>query len=391
MLIGYEASALQGCKSGVGYYAENLLAGMMAVAPQHEYLLFSNRSIQGPGLGDQRPHPSLDARFYAGRYFPVRLAWMQGVLPGTLRRLRPDICHFPNYLAPVATSCPYVVTIHDMTLFITPRLHRWKKLLLDRTLIPMVARKAEAIVAVSKSAGNDIVRLLKVPASKVHVIMNAVSPAFKRVEDAAELEAVRARYGLQGPYILYVGTIEPRKNLVRLIGAFARLRRGGLPHKLLMVGQPGWHCEPIYAEVERQGLKSEVIFTGYVPFEDLPALYSAASAMAFPSIYEGFGLPVLEAMACGTPVVTSSSSGLAEVADGAALLVNPLSIDEIAGALHKVCSQPELAAELSALGVARAHEFTWENAARATLDVYERVLARRASAPRRISTRVVED
>jgi glycosyltransferase involved in cell wall biosynthesis len=385
MLIGFEASALQGCKSGVGYYAENLLAGMMAVAPQHDYLLFSNREINGSWQ-----HLAHE-QFYTGRYFPVRLAWMQGVLPGTLRRVRPDVCHFPNYLAPMATACPYVVTIHDMTLFITPRLHRWKKLLLDRTLIPVVARRAGAIMTVSKSARDDIVRLLKVPAHKVHVVMNAVSPAFKRVEDPARLEAVRARYGLQGPYILYVGTIEPRKNLARLIEAFANLRKLGLPHKLAMVGQPGWHCEPIYAEVERQGLKSHVIFTGYVPFEDLPALYSAASAMAFPSIYEGFGLPVLEAMACGTPVVTSSSSGLAEVADGAALLVDPLSVDEIAGALYKICSEPGLSAELSTLGLARAHEFTWETAARATLDVYEHLVAQRAHVPRRISTRVVED
>jgi glycosyltransferase involved in cell wall biosynthesis len=385
MLIGYEASALQGCKSGVGYYAENLLAGMIEVAPQHEYLLFSNREIP-----NSRARLS-QGRIYNGRYFPVRMAWMQGVLPGTLRQVRPDLCHFPNYLAPVATSCPYVVTIHDMTLFITPRLHRWKKLLLDRTLIPLVARKAEAIVTVSKSARDDIVRLLKVPGGKVHVVMNAVSPAFRRVEDPARIEEVRARYHLQVPYILYVGNIEPRKNLARLIDAFARLKKNGLPHKLVMVGQPGWHCEPIYAEVERQGLESEVLFTGYVPFEDLPALYSGATAMAFPSIYEGFGLPVLEAMACGTPVVTSSSSGLAEVADGAAILVDPLSLDEIASALQRVCTQPSLANELSSLGLARAKEFTWQHAARTTLEVYDRVLARRAATTRRVSTRAVED
>lgn len=385
MLIGYEASALQGCKSGVGYYAENLLASMMEAAPQHDYLLFSNREINTSWAGLS------ERNIYKGRYFPVRLAWMQGVLPGTLRQVRPDIVHFPNYLAPVATSCPYVVTIHDMTLFITPQLHRWKKLLLDRTLIPLVARKAEAIVTVSRSARDDIVRLLKVPADKVHVVLNAVSPAFQRVEDAARIEEVRARHNLHVPYVLYVGNIEPRKNLVRLIDAFARIKKNGLPHKLVMVGQAGWHCEPIYAEVERQGLKSEVLFTGYVPFEDLPAIYSGAAALAFPSIYEGFGLPVLEAMACGTPVVTSRTSGLAEVADGAAVLVDPISVDEIASALTRVCTEPGLAGELSALGLARAREFTWQHAARSTIDVYEHVLSRRAVSPRRVTTRAVED
>ncbi|HST05167.1 MAG TPA: glycosyltransferase family 1 protein [Chloroflexia bacterium] len=376
MLIGYEASALQGYKSGVGYYAENLLAAMMRVAPQHDYVLFSNRDMTRAWqvLGNER--------LYRGRYFPVRLAWMQGVLPGTLRRVRPDVCHFPNYLAPLASRCPSVVTLHDMTLFVTPRFHHWKKLVLDRTLIPLVARRAQAIVTVSHSAGDDIVRYLGVPSSKVHVIMNAVSPVFHTVTDKPQLEAVRARYGLGGPYILYVGTIEPRKNLARLIRAFRALKKRGLPHKLVLVGQSGWHSASIYAEVEKHNLASDVIFTGYVPFEDLPALYSGASAMAFPSLYEGFGMPVLEAMSCGTPVVTSHTSALAEVADGAALLVDPLSGAQIAGALYRVCTDGDLARDLSVKGRARATQFTWENAARATLDVYEGLAAHRTIAPK---------
>lgn len=381
MLIGYEASALLGCKSGVGYYAENLLAGMMRVAPQHDYVLFSNHDMAGAwkALGGER--------LYRGRYFSMRLAWMQGVLPGTLRRVRPDVCHFPNYLAPLATRCPSVVTLHDMTLFVTPRFHHWKKLVLDRTLIPLVARRAHAIVTVSKSAGDDIVRLLGVPSGKVHVIMNGVSPAFHPVTDKAQLDVVRTRYGLDGPYVLYVGTIEPRKNLARLINAFRVLKKRGLPHKLVLVGQPGWHCASIYAEVEKHNLGNDVIFTGYVPFEDLPALYSGASAMAFPSLYEGFGLPVLEAMSCGTPVVTSHSSSLAEVADGAALLVDPLSGAQIADALYRVCSDSDLAGELSEKGRARATLFTWENAARATLDVYEGLAAHRVVAPKSLPIR----
>jgi glycosyltransferase involved in cell wall biosynthesis len=369
MLIGFEASALQGCKSGVGYYAENLLGGMMSTAPEHDYVLLSNR--------DMRPswRPISHETLQGDRFFPVRAAWMQAALPGILRRLRPDICHFPNYLAPLACGRPYVVTIHDMTLFITPRYHRLKKLVLDRTLVPHVARRAAAIITVSKSARDDIVRYLKVPRDRVHVVMNAVGPAFVPVTDQARLEAVRARYGLDVPYILYVGTIEPRKNIVRLIRAFAQLKKKDIPHKLVLVGQPGWKCEPIYAEVEKRGLRQDVIFTGYVPFDDLPVLYSGAESMAFPSLYEGFGLPVLEAMACGTPVVTSSSSSLAEVADGAALLVDPYSVAEIAGSLQRIHSDPALAAELSEKGRARAAQFTWETAARDTLCIYEDIVA----------------
>jgi glycosyltransferase involved in cell wall biosynthesis len=367
MLIGLEASALHGCKSGVGYYTENLLTNVMQMAPEHDYVVFSNRTMQEQWrrVGGET--------LYDRRYFPVRAAWMQAVLPGTLSRVRPNLCHFTNYLAPLNPRCPYVVTIYDMTLFITPRFHRFKKLVLDRTLIPHIARRADAIITVSNSARADIVRFLKVPREKIQVITGGVSPAFSPVTDPHRLAAVRAQYGLSRPYILYVGTIEPRKNIARLIRAFAMLKSRGLPHKLAIVGQAGWHCEPVFAEVERLGLKQDVIFTGYVPFSDLPALYSAAESMAFPSLYEGFGLPVVEAMACGTPVVTSNSSSLMEVADGAALLIDPLSVEEIAQALHRIHFDEDLRDELHQRGISRASEFTWQQSARTTLELYEAV------------------
>lgn len=367
MRIGLEASALHGWKSGVGYYTENLLSSVMQISPEHEYILFTNKDLRSnwQRLGREV--------VYDRRFFPVRSVWMQAVLPGTLRRVRPEVCHFTNYLAPIASDCPYVVTIHDMTLFITPRLHNFKKIVLDRTLIPHVARRADAIITVSNSARDDIVRYLGVPRDKVRVIMNAVSPAFGPVVEQERLAAVCSKYGINVPYVLYVGTIEPRKNIIRLMRAFAHLKKRGLPHKMVVVGQPGWHCAPIYAEVERLGLQREVIFTGYVPSEDLPVLYSAAECMAFPSLYEGFGLPVIEAMACGTPVVTSNSSSLAEIAGRDALLVNPLSIGEIADALYRLHKEPELRRELSRRGISRAAEFTWQRAAHATLNVYEEV------------------
>ena len=373
MIIGLEASSLHGWKSGVGYYTENLLASVMQMSPEHKYVLFSNRDMRA----NWRP---MGREIIYGRgFFPVRSVWMQAMLPGTVRRVRPEICHFTNYLAPLTLGCPYVVNIHDMSLYITPRLHNFKKLALDRTLIPHVARRADAIITGSNSARDDIVRHLRVPRKKIKVISYAISPAFGPVTDPARLSAVREKYGIRVPYILYVGTIEPRKNIASLIRAFALLKRRGLPHKLVIVGQPGWHFAPIYAEVERQALRCEVIFTGYVPFEDLPALYSAAESMAFPSLYEGFGLPVLEAMACGTPLVTSNSSALAEIAGVNALLVNPLSVSEIAAALHRLHKDPDLRQELRRRGLSRAAEFTWERLARSTLDLYEDVVGRAKS------------
>ncbi len=375
MLVGFEASSLRGCKSGVGYYTENLLGSIMRVAPEHDYVLFSNREMNGTWqrLGSER--------LYDRRYFPVRALWMQAILPVALRDVRPDVCHFTNYLAPLSCDCPQIVTIYDMTVFITPRYHDFKKLVLDRTLIPRVAKRADAIITVSNSARYDILRHLKVPREKVKVIMGAVSSHFRPVIDQAQLDSVKSKYGLRQPFILYVGTIEPRKNLTRLIQAFADLKKSGLPHKLVIVGQSGWHVGPIFAEVERLLLSKDVIFTGYVPFEDLPALYSLCETMAFPSLYEGFGLPVLEAMACGAAVVTSRSSSLIEVAGDAALLVNPLSVDEIADSLRRLHQDPDLRAELREHGIARASNFTWEAAARSTLDLYEKVAARTFAAP----------
>lgn len=367
MLIGYEASALQGHKSGVGYYTENMMASVMKEAPQHRYVLFTNRDIR------QSRRPLGDETVYGRRFFPVRAVWMQTGLPVALRDVRPDVCHFTNYLAPVACSCASVVTIYDMTVFITPQFHGFKKQVLDRTLIPRVARRANAIITVSNSARNDILRYLRVPREKVKVITGAVSPMFRPVEDCARLEAVAMRYNLPQPFILYVGTIEPRKNLRRLIQAFANLKKRGLPHKLVIVGQQGWHFEPIFAEVEKLGLKSDVLFTGYVPIEDLPALYSLCEMMAFPSLYEGFGLPVLEAMACGAPVVTSRSSSLIEVAGEAGILVDPLSVDDIADALFRIHRDPDLRHDLRQRGIEHASRYTWEATARSTLAVYEQV------------------
>jgi glycosyltransferase involved in cell wall biosynthesis len=371
MLIGFEASALHGHKSGVGYYTENMMSSVMKAAPEHRYVLFSNRDIRPDWrqLGSEV--------VYDRRFFPVRAVWMQAALPMALRDVSPDVCHFTNYLAPLACHCPYVVTIYDMTVFVTPKYHNLKKLVLDRTLIPRVARRADAIITVSNSARNDILRYLKVSNDKVHVITGGVSSDFRPVTDTDKLNEVTARYQLRLPFFLYVGTIEPRKNLCRLVQAFANLKQRGLPHKLVIVGQTGWHFAPVFEEVKRLGLTSEVVFTGYVPFEDLPALYSLAEVMVFPSLYEGFGLPVLEAMACGTPVITSRSSSLVEVAQDAALLVNPLSVQEIADALHTLHYQPKLREELRQRGLRRAARFTWGATARATLDVYERVTSAR--------------
>jgi len=195
------------------------------------------------------------------------------------------------------------------------------------------------------------------------------------VRNPARLAEVRRRDGLRGPYILFVGNLEPRKNLVRLIEAFGRLKaRHTLPHQLIVAGKRGWLYRSIFEAVERLGLRDDVIFTGYVPAEDLPALYAMADLFAFPSLYEGFGLPVLEAMACGTPVLTARTGSLPEVAGEAAWYVDPLDVEALADGMARILTDPGTRADLVDRGLLQAKRFTWAKTAAATLDIYRRTL-----------------
>ncbi len=369
MRIGYDVTSLRGPKTGVGYYTQHLLIHLLEVGAENEYLLLSNWPPENGLVG-------LNGFQVPTRYrFPIRSIWMQLFLPLALRTCTPDICHFTNFVAPLAGNVPYVVTIHDMTLSLFPQFHSWRKHLVIRPLLPAVTRKAQAIIAVSESARRDIVRLLKVPETKVRVIHEAAAPAFRPL-CAEELTPIITRYHLDPSrrYILYVGTIEPRKNLVRLIDALHQIHCQGLPVDLLVVGSRGLKADDVFRRVEEHGLERHVRFVGYVPLDDLVGLYNASHVLAFPSVYECFGLPVVEAMACGLPVVTSRTSSFLEIVDDAALMVDPMSTEEIAAAIRCVLVDPELALCLRERGIQRTANFSWARAARSTLDLYREVV-----------------
>lgn len=368
MRIGYDVTPVGERMSGVGTYTLQLLLGMAGAEAGHEFLLLSNRPDHQGRLA------ALPALRDAWAPYPSRMLWMQLALPRHLAALGAEICHYPNSIAPLRSPCPYVLTIHDMTLSTMPGHHPLRKRLLVAPLIPLVARRAARVITVSEQARRDIVRLLRVPAERVTVISEAAAPRF-RPADAAEQARVRAAHGLRRPFLLYIGTLEPRKNLVRLIRAWHELRRrGAIQHQLAIVGAPGWQYGPIFREAARLGCADDLIFTGYLPAGDLPALYSAAEAFAFPSLSEGFGLPVVEAMACGTPVLISDTPALAEVAGPAALRVDPRSVASIAAGLERLLTDGPLRERLRAAGLARAGALSWERAARETLGVYREVL-----------------
>jgi glycosyltransferase involved in cell wall biosynthesis len=365
MRIGYDITSIGAQPSGVGNYTRYLLNHLVEADGGHEYLLLSNQAARPSQLATAAAlRDMLDP-------FPSRILWMQCRLPGRLRAIRPDVCHYPNSIGPLFNPCPYVVTIHDMTLNLLPRYHPWRKQLLVRPIVSLVAGRARQIITISEKSRQDIIRLLRVPAERVVAIPLAAGPVF-RPASAAHQVRVRAAFNIDGPFVLYVGTIEPRKNLVRLIRAWQRIRqRGVIPHRLVLVGSRGWQDRAIYQEVRSIADDAGIIFTGYVPLEDLPALYSAADAFAFPSLYEGFGLPVIEAMACSTPVLISSTPALVEVAGDAALQVDAYSVEAISLGLERILTDEVLRGELRARGLRRAQAYSWPATATQTLQVYQ--------------------
>ena len=298
---------------------------------------------------------------------------MQIIAPRLLSDLQPALAHFTNSIAPLACPVPVVLTIHDMSLFLQTRTQPLRSLLTVRPLMPLAARRAAAIITVSQHARCDIIRLLKIDPARVHVIYNAPAARYRPVTDAAELDRVRRHYGLPDRFVLFVGTFEPRKNIPRLLRAFAQVRRTYPAARLVMAGQLGWKHRAIWQELEAQSLADAVQWLGYVPACDLPALYSLATVFAFPSLYEGFGLPVIEALACGTPTLTSQDTALAEVADDAALLIDPLDVESIAQGLLDLLQAAALRETLRGRGCLRAAEFSWARAAAETVQVYEGV------------------
>lgn len=363
MIVGLEATVLREPLSGVGHYIARLIESLGNGAGRgsvERLLILSNRTLAVPRSERIETFDSPPIR--------LRPLWMQFVLPRILHRTRPDLVHFTNYVVPLGLDLPFVTTFHDMSLSLLPRCHTVKKRLLTARLLPFAARNARLILTPSESTRRDVLRLLPVEPARVRVIPEAAASFFRPVTSGRErLDRV---YGVRPPYLLYVGTIEPRKNLARALRAFSRIAPSHAALRFVMVGPLGWKYAEILREMERPELAGRVSRLGYVPEEDLPAFYSHATAFVYPSLYEGFGLPIVESMACGTPVLTSNGSSMAEIGEGAALLVDPLDEAAIASALDRLVADPALRDELRARGLLRAAEYSWERTGRETVAAY---------------------
>ncbi len=387
MRIAFDGTTLQPRRTGVGYYTEHLLEHLAQLtsdgASNDQLTVISNRKPS-----TSRTLPSHVHVLAAGRSL-VRIAWMQAAAPGLLRRINADVAHFTNGMIPLATRVPTVVTIHDVSLTLYPECHPIRRLLLNRPLVRMAAERATAIITPSASAKRDLVRTYGVSPDRVHVVHEAAAPQFHPVTDPLLLADVRARHALPERFVLYVGAVEPRKNLPRLLDAFAeRYRCGELVHHLVCVGPYGWLSGDIGTRIDALGIAGAVHFTGYVPHADLPAIYSLADMFVFPSLYEGFGLPVVEAMACGAPVIAGRAAALVEIGGDAVTVVDPLDTRALGDALVTLGRSPELCRELSRLGLARAREFSWDRAAQETMEVYRVAAAERVVVRPNTRTRI---
>nr|WP_290668999.1 glycosyltransferase family 1 protein [Ardenticatena sp.] len=370
MRIGFDLTPLCGQPTGVGVYAAHVLAHIAPLLDE-PIVSLAHRAVQWP-VGVPRPATHQMTPPFAMN----KTLWMQLCLPWQLHRAGVQLCHFTNSVAPLLSPVPLVVTLHDASLWLYPDYHYSRRLLTMRPLIPAVVRRARMVVTVSHQASRDLMRVLGLPREKIRVIYEAPSPFFRPLAPGAWMAGVRERYRLPERFVLYVGTLEPRKNLVRLVRAVARLNQeAGVACGVVLVGPRGWKDEAILAAVAEARRATTVCLLGYVPLEDVRALYNLAAVFAFPSLYEGFGLPVLEAMACGTPVITSRGGALEEVAGDAAMLVNPTDETEMVSALASVLCNDDLAMRLRAAGLARAAQFDWRRTAQETIALYRECVA----------------
>ncbi len=303
-----------------------------------------------------------------------RIIWEQTRLAALSRGL--DLLHGLAFASPLACACPAVVTVHDLSFYRYPQAFRRFNRSYLGWITRISVRKAARVIAVSESTRRDVIALCGVSPERVVVVPNGVSGEFCPA-DARTIAEFRRRNGLPERFILFVGTLEPRKNIERLLEAYARMiggRAAGDAPALVIAGAKGWFYDAIFARAERLGLADRVIFPGFVPADELPWWYRAAELFVYPSLFEGFGLPVLEAMACGTPSITSNVSSLPEVAGDAAVLVAPEDSAALAAAMARVLDEPALAAQMAAAGLRQAARFPWTRTAQETVAVYRTVL-----------------
>ncbi len=369
-----DATSITKKKAGVGVYAKNLIDNLVTAGQLELFLVVQDDDPDFTYSG--LPHVTvlrMPSRFF--RKTPLRLLFEQTGLPLLIRKYRIDVVHSLHYSFPLFRfGALSAVTIHDMTSLLMPEMHVGIKVVYFRFFLRQALRGSDALIFVSRSARHDYVAHFGSPRGLSMVVHHGKGPGFQPSSDEVRIAPVRAHYALPARYILYVGTIEPRKNLDRLVQAFAALAPNYPTLSLVIAGMMGWKQDHLLGLCHSLGIQDRVLFPGFVAEEHKASLIAGCELFVYPSLYEGFGLPVLEALASGVPTVTSNLSSLPEVAGDAALLVDPKDANALAKAMDAILSDPELAAELRRKGPEQAAKFTWEHTAEQTTAVYQELI-----------------
>ncbi len=370
MLIGIDGIPLATLKSGIGHYTLELAVALATSFPENNFQLIAPVAVDL-----QLESLPANLTVVQVQVNALRRRWWTLGLPLYVRQNRLALYHGTNYNVPLWQRCPTVVTIHDLSLLLYPETHREDLVKRAHRRLPTMTHIAAHIITDSESVKTEITQHLNVPAEKITAVPLAPRRTFHALS-RREGQEILKRLNIEEEFILFVGTVEPRKNLITLVRAFDMLmRETDLRPQLVIAGQKGWLTEELYSYVGQSELANRVMFTGYVSDSDLRALYSCCRAAVYPSLYEGFGLPPLEAMKCGAPVVVGDRTSLPEVVGDAGLLVDPFDVNAIAGAIESLIDNPNLRSELRVKGLNRARTFDWRETARRTVKVYEQAAA----------------
>ncbi|HEY6766463.1 MAG TPA: glycosyltransferase family 1 protein [Candidatus Sulfotelmatobacter sp.] len=365
--IGIDIHSVGSLQGGNETYYRELIKGIARIHSDHRFFLYHT-------CPEIERHITANGTLTLERLFPAhRLLRIPFTIPWRSRRDRLDLLH-AQFIVPPFLRCKTVTTIPDIAYehypdFFPARQRAWLK-----TLVRESAKRADHIITVSEHSKRDLIQTYGLGEEKITVTYEGAGDEFVPSDREKAKELLARKYRIDGDFVLYLGRLQARKNLMRLVNAYARFRAAGFPHKLVLAGREDSLFQPVLSRIRQLKLENDVLLPGYVTARDVPAFYNAAEVFVYPSLYEGFGLPLAEAMACGSPVVTSRGSSLEEVAGDAAVLVDPLDEISIADGLKQVLSDPELRARLGQAGLRRSRQFSFGEAARQTIGVYERVM-----------------
>ncbi len=372
MRIAIITDEAEGQAVGMGTYTLNLVENILKQDKENEYWLV-HRKKEGHKIYSMANEVIVP--YNPG--FPFSTIRNFVTLPRELRKYDFDIVHHPTNIGPFVTKAIWptkkgkcVETVHDLIPLLFEGTHEGPVRFAFKHLLPRIANNADKIITVSEASKKDIVQKLRINEEKIRVIYEAASEIYFPKKDASR---IRKKYGINGDYMLFVGALEPKKNITSIIKAFSQLKKKGMKHKLVLAGKKGWYYNDIMDEIKKQNIDKEVIFPGYIPLEDMPYIYSASTLFCFPSLYEGFGLPILEAMSCGVPVIGSNRGSIPEIAGNAGVIVDPLDWKKMAIKMEEIATDQKLRQSLKRKGIEQAKKFSWKKAAKETISLYSEV------------------